>query len=90
MTQTDDALEPLPPLRQNCLLHETVMAAMRRGYARSWQEAYGVGMYLANPKTREAAMAWMDHYGLTRSQFSALVMLRQAREEADDTGDVGV
>lgn len=85
MTTTSEP-DPLPPLRKGCTLHETVMLAIRRGHANSWAEAYGVGMYLSHPKTREAAKVWLDHYGLPRSRFSALLMLKNG----DDPGDVGI
>lgn len=86
MTTTSEP-DPLPPLRKGCTLHESVMRAIRRGHANSWAEAYGVGMYLANPKTRAAGMAWMEFYGVPRSRFCALLMLR---EESGDPGDIGV
>jgi len=38
-------------------------------------------MYLANPKTREAGMAWMEYYGVPRSRFSALLMMREASKD---------
>jgi hypothetical protein len=87
MKQNDASLEPLPQLKKNCHLHETAMRAIQRGHARSWSEAYGVGLYLSHPKGREAGKVWLDHYGLDRSQFSVLLMIREDRRNG---GDIGV
>lgn len=83
---TTEPLDPLPPLRKDCTLHETVMRAIRRGCATSWAEAYGVGLYLSHPKTREAGKVWLEYYGVPRSKFSALLMLCEERDEASDVG----
>jgi hypothetical protein len=78
----------LPQLSEGNTLHLTVERAITRGYATSWAEAYGVGLYLAQPGApREAATAWLDYYGVPASKFFAVASLGK---KSDDAGDVGV
>jgi hypothetical protein len=72
---------PLPPLRKDCTLHQTVMRAIARGYATSWSGAYVVGLYLSNPRTRAAGQEWFDFYGVPRSRFSTLLVIDAEQEK---------
>jgi len=77
----------LPQLCEGNTLHKTVEHAIRRGYANSWAEAYGVGLYLVHPIGKVAGQEWLDHYGVDKSKFFASASLG---DEADNAGDVGV
>jgi len=78
---------PLPPLRKDCTLHQTVMRAIARGYATSWSGAYGVGLYLSNPRTRAAGQEWLDFYGVPRSRFSTLLVIDAEQEKFGGEND---
>jgi hypothetical protein len=78
---------PLPPLSKGSSLHKTVERAIMRGHANSWAEAYGVGLYLVNPNTREAGKAWLACYGVPASKFFASLTLN---DEGGNSGDIGM
>ena len=72
---------PLPALRKDSRLHQTVMDAIKRGGATSWSEAFGVSLYISQADVREAAQAWLDYYGVPRSRFHTLLVIGEQRDK---------